>query len=517
MKKYFFAIIAAAICLAGCSAVKENSSPAVTVSMSAEEALASDGTATIAFNLSEAISTSVKVTLAVSSGVQNGRKAIAADAVKFDMNPVIILMNKTQVHAKVTVSKSALKKNAQLCIVIEGAEGAKVKAGEDKVYINWTGEDVADDSSEDPSGDYGGSEEPVASEDPSDNPSEEPSDNPSEEPSDEPSDEPSAEPGTVDQQPTAGWKVTYDGVQSVEFEFATEDCAVFTATGHKGEYAYFLLMEGGWFEGDLGGDPAALLQEAEAYLVEDSEYYECDILDLIYSDDPANEYFDPLEAGEWEIFVIGMTEEGKATGHWTWTSFTVEAEPPKEIDITGPITKVASWQAEYLGRDMEEYTDEDTGETETYISDYIRVPWAESTYFYFDMFEKGDLDGADPADVISDLMNYVIDDYESYVDFFASLGLEADVEMTDWFNDAEYDYASFDDCEISEYDIFIFEIDDECNPTGRYNICSVNITGTPEYSPYSEAPKKAVKRSSAKARKAVPAKTNKIKRTIYNH
>ena len=108
MRKYFFAIAAAVLCLAGCKAAKENVSPAVTVSMSADEAFSSDGSATLAFTLSEAISTNVKVTLAVSSGVQSGRTAIAADAVRFEMNPVIVLMNKTLVHAEVTVAKSAL-------------------------------------------------------------------------------------------------------------------------------------------------------------------------------------------------------------------------------------------------------------------------------------------------------------------------------------------------------------------------------------------------------------------------
>lgn len=503
MRKYFFAIAAAVLCLAGCKAAKENVSPAVTVSMSADEAFSSDGSATLAFTLSEAISTNVKVTLAVSSGVQSGRTAIAADAVRFEMNPVIVLMNKTLVHAEVTVAKSALKKNAQLCVVIEGADGAKVKAGEDKVYINWTGEDAPDDGSEN----YGGSDEPSDSEDPSE----------SQDPSEDTSSDPSAEPGTADLNPTAGWTVTYDGVQNVEFESGSKDCAVVTATGHKGEYVYFLLMEGGWFENDLGSDPAALMREAEAYIVEDAEYYECDIIDLIYNEDPASEYFDLLDAGDWEIFAIGMTAEGKTTGHWAWAAFTVEAAAPKEIDITGPITKVASWQAEYLGREMNEYTDEDTGETETYTSDYVRVPWSESTYFYFDMYEKGELSDADPAEVITDLMNYVIGDYESYVELFKSFDLEPDVELSSWFNDSEYDYAAFDDCEIAEYDLFIFEIDADCNPTGRYNITTVNITGTPDYSPSSEAPRKAVKRGLTKARKAPVAKTRKIFRSNFKH
>ena len=487
MKKLLY-VLTAALALASCQGIKEAQNSAVTVAMTADPDFDVNGSAHITLAVSAVQNTKVKVTLKVTDDVESGRKAIAEEHVKFSMNPATVLMNKESSSVRVTVAKAGLKKNAQLCVVMESAEGAKISSEASKVLISWTGDDMSESDNND-SPNYG-SEDPSGD---SEDTSQEPSDDPSQEPSEDASKDPSQD-ASVDPTPTAGWTVSYEGLQYIEFEDGAGDVEVIKATGHKGEPVYIFLEDEGFLD-SFGGDISAMLEQAV-------EYYNYDLDDgysveeLIFTEDPVETYFNKLSTGTYEAYMIGMDEDGNVSGKWSYCVITIE---PREVNIVGDIQKVPSWTATYVGRGEQVFEDEEEEVTETYTYDMIEVNWTEDTYFWCDLYERDSIGSDEVEDVIIGFAEDAWEELDGYNSMFGGLFT---MDITDILNDSEYNSIGFYNCELTTYDLFIAEFNEDGDPTGRYNICPVTITGEPlpegyddedeeEWENYFSAPRKA--------------------------
>ena len=453
MKRIGFALLAGLMLCCACQKKNAPVAASATVALEADASFNAEGVATLTLTMSEALSTNTLVTLGVGFEAENGKTLVAVEDLTFKTNPVTILMSKTRVTTTVTLAPSARKENAQAVIVLESVQGAKVKEGASTVYINWTGGNVKD-----------------LSEDPSPNPDE------SLDPEDSSDPGVSEDPVVAPFEPTKGWKIEYLGVQTDDEGSAS----VFEASGHKGEGIYIFLAEAGYLSSyDSLED---FLADATVNFQDDVQYYAdygWTAEDLIYTDDPVNEYYDVLDAGDYEIFMVGMDATGKTSGHWAWCAFTADGEgstPEHDITLEGPVTRNSAWKASYVGRYSYDEEDEETGETTTYQYDRFEITGTGNNTFTFALFEPGDVEQYDMEELLLGMAADVWSAYDEMAPFYEALGW--DIAFTGFMYDNEFNYDDYEAVELGTYDVLIVGISAAGNPTGQYNVCQVQVDGT---------------------------------------
>lgn len=269
MKKFYFVFIAVAV-MAALASCKKEVEP--TVSLSADEVFGDDATATVTLTLSEASISDVMVNLEVGVTESTG-KFLSQDRLVFEKD-MVVRAGELKATQTISVKPDGLAAGEYLAVVkIVGAVHAVPESGKTIAYVKYTQADTEGPGS----GDNGGKK---------------------------------------------NWVITYEGFREVEYQDGPEMSEVFKVTGQGSTPIYFNIMPTGTMD-SFKDNPEDLFAQAEEWLASDLDFYSAYgwiIDDLVMEEDPHYEYYTAMEGGTIEIFVFGMTWEGKATGEYAWTT-----------------------------------------------------------------------------------------------------------------------------------------------------------------------------------------------------
>lgn len=259
------------------------------------------------------------------------------------------------------------------------------------------------------------------------------------------------DPETPDNSQTEGWKVEYLGTKTENGSTGEE----FRVSGTGEDAYYFFVVYEGFLE-QLENNLEYFFATAEQYYQQDLERQGAQ--SLLVKQDPCTLYYSELDGGNYEAYVVGMTEDGKHTGKWTTTSFTKEG-PSFPEDLTS-LTLMPDWGVTYLR------TEEETSTPGVNWADVfsVQAPGAK----WLEIMEVSDMMMGYLYGSVLDFVNALQYTYYDryYKDFH---GLESSFFYTDGGREWRAEHVDG----TNKY--YLVEFDDNWHCTGRYGVSEIDI------------------------------------------